>query len=288
MTWDLFLDILLHSIVDSLLVFVFVFIFHVILSFIEQSVSNFLIRRKKAAPVFGAFFGLVPQCGTSVMAADLYMSKYITVGTLIAVFLASNDEALLILLTAWNEKTLVIFPLIGLKILVGASIGIIVDFVVRRQPIKDVSQVEAKPVCCHGKHHEKTPLHDHLIHPLNHALKILIYLFVINLALGLVIGFVGEQNFIDFMALNKYLAPLFAAMIGLIPNCASSVLITGLFLSNTLSFGAFFAGLLVNAGIGFTVLFKQYKNIKSALLIIGFCFIVAVIFGYATCLITGF
>src|SRR5690606_20278099 len=100
MTLDLFLDILQDSIKDSLLVFVFVFIFHFILSFIETAVANFLVRKKRTAPLFGAMFGLIPQCGTSVVAADLYTRKYITIGTLVAVFLACSDEALLMLLTA--------------------------------------------------------------------------------------------------------------------------------------------------------------------------------------------
>lgn len=287
MTWELFKDILLDSVLDSLLVFVFVFVFHLILSFIEQPVSNFLVKRKKTAPIFGSLFGLVPQCGTSVVAADLFTRKYITIGTLIAVFLACSDEALLMLLTAWNEKTLAIFPLVGLKLVVGATAGLVVDFLVRRQPIKHVDHVEEEPTC-HEHHHEKTPVHEHIIHPFIHALKILIYVFIINLALGTLIGFVGEQNFISFMSSNKYLAPLFAAIIGLIPNCASSVLITELFLSGTLSFGALFAGLLINSGLGLMVLIREYKNIKKVFLIIGLCFVIAVMLGYATSLVVGF
>ena len=98
MTWELFLDILLDALKDSGIVFAFVFLFHVILSFIETPVSNFLVKRKKTSPIFGALFGLVPQCGTSVIAADLYIKKYITIGTVIAVFLSCSDEALLVLL----------------------------------------------------------------------------------------------------------------------------------------------------------------------------------------------
>ena len=287
MTWEKVLEILLDSLKDSVLIFAFVFLFHVILSFIETPVSNFLIKRKKTSPIFGALFGLIPQCGTSVVAADLYIKQLITFGTLIAVFLSCSDEALLVLLSAWNEKSLAIFPLIGLKLAAGIIFGFLIDLIIRKQTINEVDHVEEEKEC-HTHHHENTPAHAHLIHPLIHAIKIFVYVFVINLVLGLLIGWVGEENFTNFMISNKYLAPLFTSIIGLIPNCASSVLITELYLSNTLSFGALFAGLLVNSGLGVMILFKEHKNLKKTFVIIGVCFAIAVSLGYLTCLISGF
>lgn len=287
MTWELFFDILLDALKDSVLIFAFVFLFHVILSFIENPVSNFLIKRKKTSPIFGALFGLIPQCGTSVVAADLYIKKFITIGTLIAVFLSCSDEALLILLSAWNEKTLAIFPLIGLKLVAGVAFGLLIDLIIRKQKVEEVDHVEEEKEC-HHHHHENTPAHAHLIHPLIHSIEIFAYVLIINLALGLLIGFVGVDNFSNFMISNRYLAPLFTSIIGLIPNCASSVAITELYLSGTLSFGALFAGLLVNSGLGMMVLFKEYKNIKKTLLILGVCFVIAVSLGYLTCLVSGF
>ena len=288
MTWDIFFDKLLDALKDSVLVFAFVFLFHVILSFIETPVSNFLVKRKKTAPIFGALFGLIPQCGTSVVAAELYIKKLITFGTLIAVFLACSDEALLMLLGAWNEKTLAIFPLVGLKLAAGILFGFLIDLVIaRHQKLEEVDHVDERHEC-HEHHHENTPIHAHLVHPLIHALKIFIYVFIINLALNLLIAWVGEENFANFMISNRYLAPLFTSIIGLIPNCASSVLITELYLSGTLSFGALFAGLLVNSGLGVMILVKEYKNIKKTLLILGVCFTIAVALGYLTCLVSGF
>ena len=288
MTWDIFFDKLLDALKDSVLVFAFVFLFHVILSFIETPVSNFLVKRKKTAPIFGALFGLIPQCGTSVVAAELYIKKLITFGTLIAVFLACSDEALLMLLGAWNEKTLAIFPLIGLKLAAGILFGFLIDLVIaRHQKLEEVEHIDERHEC-HEHHHENTPIHAHLVHPLIHALKIFIYVFIINLALNLLIAWVGEENFANFMISNRYLAPLFTSIIGLIPNCASSVLITELYLSGTLSFGALFAGLLVNSGLGVMILVKEYKNIKKTLLILCVCFAIAVALGYLTCLVSGF
>ncbi len=286
MTWQLFFDVLLDALKDSVLIFAFVFLFHVILSFIETPVSNFLIKRKKTSPVFGALFGLIPQCGTSVVAADLYIKKYITIGTLISVFLACSDEALLILLAAWNKKTLMIFPLIGLKLITGIIFGLLIDLIVRKQRVENVDYIEEEKEC-RTHHHENTPMHAHLVHPLIHSLKIFAYVLIINLVLGLLIGWVGEENFANFMISNRYLAPLFTSIIGLIPNCASSVLITELYLSNTLSFGALFAGLLVNSGLGMMILIR-HKEIKKTLVVLGICFAIAVSLGYLTCLIIGF
>ena len=287
MTWQVFGEILLDSLKDSILVFAFVFLFHVILSFVETPVSNFLIKRKRIAPIFGSLFGLIPQCGTSVVAAELYVKRYITLGTIIAVFLSCSDEALLVLITSWNEKSLAIFPLIGLKLATGIVIGILVDLVMRKQKIEDVDHIEEKTEC-HTHHHENTPAHAHLIHPLIHAIKVFIYIFIINLTLGIIIALVGKDNFSDFMTYNRYLTPLYCSIIGLIPNCSSSILITELYVSGSLSFGALFAGLLVNSGLGVMVLLKDKKNIKNGLLIVLFCFAVAIIFGYLTCLVNGF
>lgn len=286
MTWELFFEILLDSLKDSVLIFAFVFLFHVILSFIETPVSNFLIKRKKTSPIFGALFGLIPQCGTSVVAADLYLKRLITFGTLIAVFLSCSDEALLVLLSAWNERTLAIFPLIGLKLAAGIIFGFLIDLIIRKQTIEEVDHIEEEKEC-QTHHHENTPAHAHLIHPLIHSIKIFIYVFIINLALGLIIGWVGEENFANFMISNRYLAPLFTSIIGLIPNCASSVLITELYLSNTLSFGALFAGLLVNSGLGMMILIR-HKEVKKTLIVLGVCFAIAVALGYLTCLVSGF
>ena len=287
MTWELFLDILLDSLKDSVLIFAFVFLFHVILSFIETPVSNFLVKRKKTSPIFGSLFGLIPQCGTSVIAADLYVKKYITVGTLIAVFLSCSDEALIVLISDWSTKSLAVFPLMGIKLAAGIAFGLLIDLIIRRQHIEEVDHIEEEKEC-HTHHHENTPAHAHLIHPLIHSLKILAYVFVINLALGLLIGWVGQDAFNNFMSSNKYLAPLFTSIIGLIPNCASSVFVSELYLSGTLSFGALLAGLLVNSGLGIMILFKEYKSLKKTFIIMSVCFAIAVSLGYLTCLVSGF
>lgn len=287
MTWELALDIFLDALKDSALAFIFVFLVHVLISFFDAQIATFLTKRRRTGVVFGSLFGLIPQCGTSVLGADLYIKKYISLGTLVAVFLSCSDEAFIAILTSGSSKAIMILPLIGLKFSIGVVIGVLIDLLYKNQEL-----VEEEPIVeeheCHVHHHENTKMHKHFVHPLIHSLQILAYIFVINLAIGFIIGFVGEENFINFMLSSKYLSPLYCSIIGLIPNCASSLLITELYLDGALPFGALLAGLLVNSGLGMMLLLKNIKTAKNVLLVIAICFVVAIISGYIACLISGF
>ena len=288
MTWDLALDIILDALKDSALVFAFVFLIHVLLSFFEHKLTNFMVKHKKTGPLFGSLFGLIPQCGTSVMGAELYIKKYITIGTLAAIFLSCSDEAFIAILTSGKpDKMLMVLPLIGLKFAIGFIVGFLFDVIDNKQKVEDTDDVVEEPEC-HKHHTHNSPVHKHLVHPLIHSLEFFAYVLVINLTLGFIIGFVGQDNFSNFIRMNKYLSPLFASIIGLIPNCASSLLLAELFVEGNLSFGSLLAGLLVNAGLGMMVLLKNKKSAKNLILILVVCFLTAVANGYITCLITGF
>lgn len=288
MTWDLALDIIFDAFKDSFLVLSFVFIIHVILSFIEDKLSSLLTKRKQTGPLFGSLFGLIPQCGTSVLGADLFIKKHISMGALIAIFLSCSDEAFIAILASGNiDKIKMLIPLIGIKFVTGVLIGMVVDLFLKKQDVKDLSG-HVHSETCRVHHIENTTVHVHLVHPLYHSLEIFAYVLVINLVLGFTIGFIGEERFISFVQMNKYLSPLFASIIGLIPNCASSLLLSELFIDGSLSFGALLSGLLVNAGLGFVVLLKNKSTIKKVIPIILICFITAVIVGYICCLIFGF
>lgn len=287
MTWAKVLDIFLDALKDSALVFAFVLIIHVLLSFIENKLSNFLVKRRKTATLFGSLFGLVPQCGTSVMGADLYIKKYISIGTLVAIFLSCSDEAFIAILTSGKpDKMLMVLPLIGVKFVLGFVFGLLTDLIFRKQELHEEPVVEEES--CHTHHVHNSSIHKHLVHPLIHALEIFAYVLAINFTLGIIIGFVGEENFANFIQMNKYLSPLFSALIGLIPNCASSLLLSELFIEGNLAFGALLSGLLVNAGLGMMVLLRSKSGLKNILWIILICFTVAVTAGYVTCLIFGF
>lgn len=289
MTWEIVLDVLLDSLKDSGLVLLFVFVFHVILSFIEDKISNFLAKKKKAGPLFGSIFGIIPQCGTSVLAADLYIQKYITIGTLVAVFLSCSDEALIVLLTNPTSKTIMVLPLIASKLVIGFLVGFLMDIFFKKQEVVETEEHLEDVTCStHHHEHEKVKLHKHVLHPLLHSLEIFAFVLVINFSLGLVIAAVGEQAFIAFMTSNRYLTPLFATIVGLIPNCVSSVLISELYMTNAIPFGALLAGLLINAGLGMMVLLKNKETMKQTLIILGICFISSLIFGYTASVIEWF
>ncbi len=280
-TWDIALDVLLDALKDSALVLAFVFLFHVLLSFVEDKISNFLTKKRKLSPLFGSMFGLIPQCGTSVIASDLFIAKYISMGTLIAVFLSCSDEALIVLLTHPSEKTIYVIPLILSKFVIGFLMGFLVDLIFKKQEIVETEKHLEDVTCStHHHHHEKVKIHKHLIHPLLHSLEIFAFVLIINLGLGLLIAYVGEDTFANFMISNRYLTPLFSTIIGLIPNCVSSVLISELFMSGALPFGALLSGLLMNAGLGMMVLLKNKEGAKKVLLVFAICFLVSLLFGY--------
>ena len=288
MTWEVASKVLLDALKDSALVLAFVFVFHVLLSFIEDKLSKFLTKNHRVAPLFGSIFGIIPQCGTSVLAADLYISKYITIGTLIAVFLSCSDEAVLVLLTRPSPKTIMVLPLIASKFIIGFLVGFLVDLFFKKQEIKEPEEELHDVTCEPHHHHEHVKLHKHLFHPLIHSLEIFAFVFIVNVVLGLIIGSVGEEAFANFMVSNRYLSPLFATIVGMVPNCVSSVLISELYLSNSIPFGALLAGLLMNAGLGMMVLLKNKNTLKQTGIVLCICFITALIFGYVSSVIEWF
>lgn len=186
MTWEVARVVLLDALKDSALVLAFVFLFHLVLALFENKMSKLLTNKKMLGPIFGSLFGLIPQCGTSVLAADLYIKKYISLGTIIAVFLSCSDEALIVLLTKPSEKTIMILPLIASKLVLGILIGMLVDLLYKKQDIKETSE-ELQDVTCEEHHHENVKLHKYFLHPLIHSLEIFAYVFVINISLGLII-----------------------------------------------------------------------------------------------------
>ena len=281
------LHVLEHALIDSLKVFILVFILYFALSFVENYISKKLSSNNKVSPFFGSLLGLIPQCGISVAASDLYIKRKITVGTLVAVFLACSDEAIFILLA--SEKFLTVFPLLFIKLVVGFISGMMIDsFILRKQKLKKNNEEVVSCAHHHEHHHHDSKLKHNFKHTLLHSIEILIYVFIVNFIFGLLIELLGEAKLIIFLQNNKYLAPLFSSIIGVIPNCASSVVLSELYIINGLSFGALLSGLLMNAGLGLVYLFKKKENLKMNINIIIIMFIISLIIGYLTCLINGF
>lgn len=363
-----------HAFLDTLKMSLLLLLFYILIEIIEQKVAVKMHKKLKSkyAVAAGAGFGIVPQCGFSVLATDLFSKKQITVGTLIAVYIATSDEALPILFSSidqegvWLKLILLIVSKLILALVIGYALDGIIKLAAKKKGIavndcidgdginndgkhlsakeNDLSNCEEKSCCvaldgtvlakvsegegavshesdnahdedCHEHCHEEQG-HDHshdeddehvdihkgccghriesgkystlktyFVHPLLHTLKILAYILVINIIMGLIIHFVGEDKIADFMSKSGVLQPILVTIVGLIPNCASSVLITQLFLSDTISFGSCLGGLMVNAGLGIAFLFKENKNVKQNLAVtfglFGVALVVAIVFHYA-------
>ena len=271
--WDCLLDALL----DSLKLLPYLLVTFLILELIEHKIKYMKIFSKKSRlmPVVGGALGALPQCGISTMAANLFSSHLITVGTLIAIFLSTSDEMLPIMLGEQVEISLIL-KTVGLKVLIGIIVGLIADFAWRRKD-KDKAEPDIAHFCegehCHC---EKNGI---IISALLHTLKTFLFVLAANMLIGIIIFLVGEENIANILLGKDFWVVLLAALIGLIPNCAGSIIVTELYLSGLLSFGSMMAGLLTGSGIGWLLLVKNNKNHKENAMILAIIYIVGVIFG---------
>ncbi len=267
-------DVVLDALKDSAIAAPFLLIIYVFIEFLEQNgkarAKTVKLLNGRAAPLVAGGVGLVPQCGFSVMATDLYMQKYLKLGTLVAFFVATSDEALPILLT--NEKTVgTVWIVLVVKVVYAVALGYLINLFDRRPLATDYTLTETG--CCHHELHEhddhqecenESKWHktwEFLKHPLLHTLKIFCYIFVVNTVFGLLLHFVGEQ-IMQFASKLGFFQCFLTALVGLVPNCASSVVITGMYTEGIVSFSAMLAGLVSNSGIALAILFKDksWKN----------------------------
>lgn len=296
-------DVLLDSLIDSLKVLAIAFILYFIISFVEDKIGHLLGKKNRFSPLIGSSLGLIPQCGISVIGANLYLAHHISMGTLIALFISCSDEALPILLISTNAGQLLsILLIIGIKFVLGFLVGFIVDFFMYHKKEEVENHLEHEECehhfeniemegCCHhhlGGKNSDSKWQKHLIHPLIHSIKIFIYCFIINMIFGILVYFIGEENISDFLSHFRYFSPVVSSLIGMIPNCASSVLITETYLANGIGLGAAIAGLSINAGLGLIFLFKKKETLKETFTILGILLIVSISAGYIISLISGF
>lgn len=280
----MFLDALLDSLLDSLKLLPFLLLTYLLMEYLEHKASKkteeLVVKSGFFGPLWGSLLGVVPQCGFSAAASNLYAGRVITLGTLISIYLSTSDEMLPIMISE-KAPAAMIFKILGLKVLIGMILGFLVDLAVRL--IKGPIRIEYR------KEHliEQICDHDHcncddghiFKSACMHTLQVFAFIFVISLVLNLVIGVVGEETIASFMAGKDILSVFLSALIGLIPNCASSVVITQLYMEGILSFGAMMAGLLVGAGVGLLVLFRVNEKITGSLKITGLLYILGVISG---------
>ncbi len=271
------LDVLIDALVDSLKMLPFLFVAYLLIEYLEHKASEKMKRGLQKlgpyGPAGGALLGLVPQCGFSVAAANFYAGRIISLGTLIAVFLSTSDEALPILL-AHPEQLGYVWPMLLIKLLSAVVFGFLVDFVMKRF-MKPRHEVPFEELCadCDCEHHG-------VVHSaLRHTVEIFLFILLVNIALSFAIYFVGEENISKILLNGSVFQPFLTALIGLLPNCAASVILTELFVAGSLSFGSCIAGLCAGAGIGLVVVFRTDHRPKENLAILGVLYGASVLTG---------
>ena len=273
------LEIIQHTLLDGIKLVPFLFITYLLMEFLEHKTSskmkNTIEKSGKYGPLLGGLLGLVPQCGFSVMATNLYMGRIITLGTLISIYLTTSDEMLPILI---SEKVAipVILKILAVKFLIGVIAGIIIDIVFSKLNKKKQEKEEKVDFCEHEHCHCEEGIFKS---SLRHTLSIFVFILVTTFVLNIVIHFIGEDTLSNLIMNNKILGPIIAGLIGLIPNCASSVIITKLYIENIITASIMISGLLVNAGVGLLVLFRVNRNWKENIKITALLYSIGVISG---------
>ncbi|MBP3765858.1 MAG: arsenic efflux protein [Bacilli bacterium] len=271
------IDSLMDALIDTLKLLPYLLITFIVLEFIEHKMSHkneeILRDNKKFGPVLGGLLGAIPQCGFSVVASNLYSGRVITIGTLIAVFLSTSDEMLPIMLSHSTDIS-TLFGILIFKVIVGVVVGLLVDLFLS----KKIDKHEHIHELC-ADEHCSCDEHGIILSSIVHTLKTGFFILVANLLINFVIFKVGEDNLSNLMLNNNILTYFIASLIGLIPNCASSVIITEVYLSGLISIGTLLSGLLTGSGLGILLLFKANKNIKENIKILSIVYFTGVFVG---------
>lgn len=270
------LDILLDTLMDALKLLPFLFITFYIMEYIEHKLSDKskekIEKSGKYGPIIGSILGVFPQCGFSVAATNLYRTRVITLGTLISIYLATSDEMLPILLSYKVDITLIIGILI-VKVIIGMMTGLVIDRLVHRNKDMNITDL-CEEEHCHCEHN-----HSLLKSSIKHTLSIFMFILVVELILNVAIGFIGYDSLEKIFLKDSIFGSFLTSLIGLIPNCGASVIITELYLKEVITLGSMFAGLLTGSGVALLVLFKTNKNFKENLDILLILYTTGVISG---------
>ena len=274
------IDILLDTIIDVLKLVPFLYITYLIMEYIENKTSEHakqtIKKSGKWGPLIGGIVGIIPQCGFSASATNLYATRVISLGTLIAVYLSTSDEMLPIFLSEQVEFS-IIMKILGIKLVIAIIAGFIIDLVIRLSSKGKDEEEKIIDLCEHDKCH----CHEEGIFKssLKHTLNILVYIFIVTLVINIIVEFVGQDNIANFIENNTILGPVVSSLVGLIPNCAASVIITNLYIQNVINAASLIAGLLTGAGVGLIILFRTNKNVKQNITIMALIYGIGVFSG---------
>lgn len=274
------LDAILDTFLDGIKLLPFLFITYLVMEYIEHKTSEktaqIMKKSGKWGPVLGSVLGIVPQCGFSAAASNLYAGRIITVGTLAAVFLSTSDEMLPILVSE-QVNPVTIIRILAVKAVIGMLVGFIVDLVIRSKKGYKQEELRIEHICDHQHCHcGEGKIFKSAI---SHTFQIFVFILIITFVLNLVIGYVGEEQLAAVISNKPVLGPVVSGLIGLIPNCASSVVLTQLYLEGVLGAGAMIAGLLSGSGVGLLVLYRVNDNLKENVKITVLLYGVGVLFG---------
>lgn len=275
-TWHFVEHALEHTLQESVLVILILFLTYLAMEWLEHhtgdKIQSWVQKAGKLGPVIGALVGAVPQCGFSAAASNLYAGRLITMGTLIAIYLSTSDEMLPVMISSQAAPEMIGGVLLA-KILIGMAAGFAIDLFTRNK--KDAHE-HIHEVCQEEQCHcEKGIFRSVLKHTVQVGLFILLISFGLNLALEIV----GEDVLAGILLNQPILGPVLAGLVGLIPNCAASVVITELFMSGVIGMGTMLAGLLVGAGVGLLVLFRVNHRRWENLKIVGLLYSIGVLVG---------
>ena len=313
---QIYWHVILEALLDTVKILPLLFVVYYLIELIEFKYAIKIQNNKKlkgaTSPLYGSLLGCIPQCGFSVVSTDLFSKGAISVGALIAVFIATSDEAIP-LLFANPQFMKWMVALIVVKVFMAIIIGYLSivlyklifknskkKYIEDKSDVKDedhnhedhdehedheeqeeVTQDESIAMvggCCH--HHVETKTFEWK-HPLFHCIKIALFILAINVVFNIITHiWVGEHRMLEFLDSSKYVQPVLSVIIGLIPNCASSVVLAELFMSGGLKFSSLVAGLCVNAGLGLVFLIRSNKNWKENLFILMMLIVPSLMFGY--------
>ena len=273
-------EYILDSLLDVLKLLPYLFLTYLVLEIIEHKAMDkaaaLVAKAGRFGPIIGGVLGLLPQCGFSTVISNLYADRLVTGGTLLAIFLATSDEMLPILISE-SVPAGVIFKILGVKLVSGVVVGLLFDLVRRAMKIRE-GDVNLHAVCettnC-GCEEEGGVLKG----TLKHTFSIALFILVITLALNTAIHFIGEDVLRGIILNKPVVGPLIAGVVGLIPNCAASVIITELFLEGAMTTGAMLAGLLAGSGVGLLVLFRVNRPMKDNFVLLASLYAAAVVIG---------
>lgn len=269
-------EVILDAIIDSLKLIPFLLVAFLIIELLEHKLNNktknIITKSKKVGPIIGSLLGVIPQCGFSVMATNLYITRIITLGTLISIYLSTSDEMLIIMISEKVEISLILKILL-IKIFFGIIYGLIIDKIINKKKKDKETNYEL----CDEEHCDCN--HSILLSAIKHTLHITLFIFIITLIINTIFTLLGDNYLSKILLNNSILSPFITSLIGLIPNCAASVILTELYLNSTISLGALIGGLLTSSGSSLLVLIKNNKNKKENLSIILLLYALGVLSG---------